>query len=104
MMKIMKGLKCGGKMYVILIYDLKDIDYANRQRNIHNICKKYLYKTQNSVFEGDITNVQFIKLKRELKQYVIKDKDSLVIFKITNKNWFKKEYVSSEKISTDNFI
>ena len=52
-MKSMKGLKCGGDMYVILVYD---INLENKEgqkvlRKVFKICKKYLVHIQNSEFE-----------------------------------------------------
>ena len=66
-MKNMKVLKCGGNMYVILVYD---INLENKEgqrvlRNVFKTCKKYLVHIQNSVFEGDITKVQLVKLKTD---------------------------------------
>ena len=52
----MKDLKCGGKMYVILVYDI-DLEEKEGQkvlRNVFKICKKYLVHIQNSVFEGEL--------------------------------------------------
>ena len=49
----MKDLKYGGDMYIILVYDIKQVDdYAKVQRKVFQICKRYLYHVQNSVFEG----------------------------------------------------
>ena len=67
-MKNMKVLKCGGNMYVILVYD---INLENKEgqrvlRNVFKTCKKYLVHIQNSVFEGELLESQAIKLKAEL--------------------------------------
>ena len=67
-MKNMKVLKCGGNMYVILVYD---INLENKEgqkvlRNVFKTCKKYLVHIQNSVFEGELLDSQAIKLKSEL--------------------------------------
>ena len=39
----MKGLKCGGNMYVILVYDinLEEREGQKVLRNVYKICKKY---------------------------------------------------------------
>ena len=56
-------------MYIILMYDIKQIDDYNKvQRKVYQICKKYLYHVQNSVFEGELSEAQIIKLKIELRQ------------------------------------
>ena len=61
-MKNMKVLKCGGNMYVILVYD---INLENKEgqrvlRNVFKTCKKYLVHIQNSVFEGELLESQAI--------------------------------------------
>ena len=70
-MKNMKDLKCGGNMYVILVYDinLEDDDGKKALRNVFKTCKKYLIHIQNSVFEGELLDSQIIKLKSELDRY-----------------------------------
>ena len=69
-MKNMKVLKCGGNMYVILVYD---INLENKEgqrvlRNVFKTCKKYLVHIQNSVFEADLDYSSFLKLKEKLIQ------------------------------------
>ena len=85
-MKNMKVLKCGGNMYVILVYD---INLENKEgqrvlRNVFKTCKKYLVHIQNSVFEGELLESQAIKLKAELDRYIRDDKDSVILFKSRN--------------------
>lgn len=80
-------------MYIILIYDIsKEEKGQNRWRNIFKICKKYLSHIQNSVFEGEITNSQLKKMKLELKPYIDKDIDSVIVFKARQEKWVDKEY------------
>ena len=53
-MMSMKVLRCGGNMYVILVYDinLEEKEGQKVLRNVFKTCKKYLVHIQNSVFEG----------------------------------------------------
>ena len=68
MIKSIKDLEFGGKMYIILVYDIKQVDnFARVQRYVYKICKRYLVHVQNSVFEGEITVSNLIKLKEELR-------------------------------------
>lgn len=82
-------------MYVILIYDinLEKPKSANVLNRVFKICKKYLVHIQNSVFEGDILDSQLIKLKSELKKYIRKDVDDVIIFKARNERWLDKEFL-----------
>lgn len=106
-MKNMKGLKCGGKMYVILVYDinLEEKEGQKILRKIFKTCKKYLVHIQNSVFEGELLESQAIKLKAELDKYIRDDKDSIIIFKSRNQRWLEKEFWGRiEDDKTDNFL
>jgi CRISPR-associated endoribonuclease cas2 len=103
----MKVLKCGGNMYVILVYD---INLENKEgqrvlRNVFKTCKKYLVHIQNSVFEGELLESQAIKLKAELDRYIRDDKDSVILFKSRNQRWLEKEFLGMiEDDKTDNFL
>ena len=105
MIKSIKDLEFGGKMYIILVYDIKQVDnFARVQRYVYKICKRYLVHVQNSVFEGEITVSNLIKLKEELKRYLRCDLDSCIIFKSRNKKWLDKEFVSTEMEDNIQFI
>ncbi|WP_076461675.1 CRISPR-associated endonuclease Cas2 [Limosilactobacillus caccae] len=90
-------------MYVILVYDIKmDGDGSKVLRRVFKTCKKYLSHVQKSVFEGEITPAKLAALKKELKKWIREDKDSLIVFRSSNKKWLKKEFWGmdeSEKIS-----
>ena len=103
----MKGLKCGGKMYVILVYDvnLEEKEGQKVLRNVFKTCKKYLVHIQNSVFEGELLESQAIKLKAELDQYIREEKDSVILFKRRNQKWLDKEFLGKiEDNKTSNFL
>ena len=106
-MKNMKVLKCGGNMYVILVYD---INLENKEgqrvlRNVFKTCKKYLVHIQNSVFEGELLESQAIKLKAELDMHIRDNKDSVILFKSRSKRWMEKEFLGMiEDDKTDNFL
>ena len=106
-MKNMNVLKCGGNMYVILVYDinLEDKEGQKVLRNVFKTCKKYLVHIQNSVFEGELLESQAIKLKAELDRYIRDDKDSVILFKSRSSRWLEKEFLGKiEDDKTDNFL
>ena len=103
----MKVLKCGGNMYVILVYDinLEDKEGQRVLRKVFKTCKKYLVHIQNSVFEGELLESQAIKLKAELNSYIRDDKDSVILFKSRSQKWLAKEFWGKiEDDVTDNFL
>lgn len=106
-MKNMKGLKYGGDMYVILVYDinLEEKEGQKVLRNVFKICKKYLVHIQNSTFEGELLDSQVLKLKKELNKYIRNNKDSVIIFKSRNQRWLDKEFWGKvEEDKTSNFL
>ncbi len=103
----MKGLKCGGNMYVILVYDinLEDKEGQRVLRRVFKTCKKYLVHIQNSVFEGELLESQALKLKSELNRWIREDKDSVIFFKSRSQRWLEKEFWGKiEDDVTDNFL
>ena len=92
-------------MYVILVYDIKTDDGGQRVLNrTFKICKKYLCHIQNSVFEGELSNSQIIKLQYELNDIIRKEKDSVILFKSRNERWLEKEMWGTQEDKTSNFI
>ena len=80
-------------MYVILVYDIKnDQGGAKVLSKTFKTCKKYLMHIQNSVFEGEISEAQLLKLKMELNKVIREDRDSLIVFKCRNEKWIPKEF------------
>jgi len=86
-------------MYVILVYDIGE----GRVAKMLKLCRKYLNWIQNSVFEGEITEVKLKELKFKSKE-IMKDSDSLIIFTSRNEKWLEKEVIGEERSSVDNFI
>ncbi|MDU5082964.1 CRISPR-associated endonuclease Cas2 [uncultured Tissierella sp.] len=92
-------------MYVILVYDILADDNGPRvSRNTFKICKKYLTHIQKSVFEGNLTELNYMKLKTELSKHVRKDKDSILVFKSREERWLEKDYLGIADDKTSNFF
>jgi CRISPR-associated protein Cas2 len=80
-------------MYVILTYDIKLDDNGQRVLSkVFKLCKKYLIHIQNSVFEGEISESQIMKLNSELAKYIRKDLDSVILFKSRHERWLEKDF------------
>ena len=54
-------------MYMLMSYDVE----VGRTEKFKKLLRRYLNHTQYSVFSGDITEAQAIKLRRELSQLMI---------------------------------
>lgn len=104
--KTITDLEFGGdQMYIILMYDITMDEQGSRVlRNVFKICKKYLTHIQKSVFEGELTKLDLLKLKSELNKHVRQDKDSLIIFKSRDQKWLEKEFLGVIDDKTSNFF
>ena len=68
------------------------------------LCRRYLNWIQNSVFEGEITEVKLKELKAEASKVMDKSEDSIIIFQSREEKWLKKEVIGKEKNELDNFL
>ena len=87
-------------MYVILVYDMGE----KRVGKMLKHCRKYLNWIQNSVFEGEITEVKFKEMILGAKQIMDEETDSLIMFKSRNQKWLDKQVVGKERMEIDNFL
>ncbi len=92
-------------MYVVLVYDISQNNNGQKRwSHVFKICKKYLSHIQNSVFEGEITKVQLTKLQQELKPYIDKKEDSVILFQSRQEKWLSKEFWGKEDDKTSFFL
>jgi CRISPR-associated protein Cas2 len=68
------------------------------------LCRKYLNWIQNSVFEGEISEVNLKELIIKAKVIMEEETDSLIFFKSRNEKWLEKEVVGQERSKLDNFL
>lgn len=87
-------------MFVILTYDVGE----KRVNKVRKCLKKYLTWTQNSVFEGEITEGKLNKCLADVNKYIVRKEDSLYIYFVKNSNNIRKEVVGQQKNYDDLFI
>jgi CRISPR-associated protein Cas2 len=87
-------------MYIILVYDVGE----KRVSRMLKLCRKYLSWIQNSVFEGEITEVKLKELQGHARKLMNEEDHSLIIFKSRDQKWLEKQVIGKERASTDNFI
>ncbi|SCY28149.1 CRISPR-associated protein Cas2 [Ruminococcus sp. YE282] len=98
-------MKFGGKMYVILVYDIVTDDEGKKiLPKVFKTCKKYLTHIQNSVFEGNLSKPNSVALKKELEHYIRKDTDSVITFHTREERWMSKDFWGKFEDKTSNFI
>jgi len=77
-------------MYVIAMYDVGE----KRVGKMLKLLRRYLNWIQNSVFEGEITEVKLNELKIKARKLMDEKIDSLIIFKTRQEKWLEKEIVA----------
>ena len=87
-------------MYVIAMYDVGQ----KRVGKMLKLCRTYLNWIQNSVFEGEITEVKLLELKHRAMLIMDEETDSLIIFKTRQEKWLDKEIVGHERQNLDTFL
>ncbi|HKJ40664.1 MAG TPA: CRISPR-associated endonuclease Cas2 [Sunxiuqinia sp.] len=87
-------------MYVIAVYDVN----KRRVGKMLKLCRRYLNWIQNSVFEGEISEVKLLELKQEAMLLMDEETDSLIIFKARQERWLDKEIVGHERQNLDTFL
>jgi len=87
-------------MYIILVYDIGE----RRVGKMLKLCRQYLNWIQNSVFEGEITDVKLKELISRARKFMKEEDDSLIIFKSREQKWLEKEIIGQDKNDLDTFI
>jgi CRISPR-associated protein Cas2 len=87
-------------MYIILVYDIGE----KRVGKMLKLCRKYLNWIQNSVFEGEITEVKLKELEQRARQIMDEEADSIIIFKSRNEKWLDKQVIGVERSTLDQFL
>lgn len=80
-------------MYVILVYDINTETPAGagRLNHIFKACKRYLFHTQKSVFEGELTEAALKRLREDIGRIIDQELDAVIIFKSSTEKWVDRE-------------
>lgn len=83
-----------------MVYDFSE----KRVSKMLKLCRKYLNWIQNSVFEGEISEVRLKELLIESKQFMDEEEDSIIVFKGKSHMYMEKQIIGKERASTDIFL
>lgn len=87
-------------MYIILVYDIEE----KRVGKMLKLCRQYLNWIQNSVFEGELTEVKLKELLYKAKNIMNVEKDSIIVFSSRQEKWLEKQVIGKEKNELDNIL
>jgi len=63
-------------LFVVVVYDIN----VERVTKVCAYLRKFLFRVQNSVFEGEITKGQFTRMKSGLKKIIVDQEDTIRIY------------------------
>lgn len=93
--------------YIFLFYDIAD-EFSEvgkyRVAKVFKICKKYLKHHQKSIFRGNVTPSNQIKMINELKEVIDKDIDFITIVKVLNSGSFAEETIGTNKKDSESIF
>jgi CRISPR-associated protein Cas2 len=87
-------------MYIIIVYDVS----VERVLKVCNFLRSYLSWVQNSVFEGEITDSQFMRIENGLKNIIDENIDSIRIYIMRIKDVMNVKTLGIEKANLNNII
>jgi CRISPR-associated protein Cas2 len=87
-------------MYVLLVYDIRE----KRVGKMLKLCRRYLNWIQNSVFEGEISEVKLKELLSKAESFLDLSEDSVIIFKSRSQQWLEKEILGTERSQLGQFL
>jgi len=80
-------------LYVIIVYDVG----VERVNKIKKFLRTWLNWVQNSVFEGELTESEFIKVQQGIKNIIDKESDSVIIFKLKDRKFIDRNIIGVDK-------
>ena len=87
-------------MFVILVYDIAE----KRVAKVLKKTREYLYWVQNSVFEGEISEANYKKLKMELRRIIDEKEDSIIVCQLRTTKYSSREIIGLYKGSDTSFL
>lgn len=80
-------------MYVILVYDIG----VERLNAVRVFLKQYLNWVQNSVFEGELTESELMRIEAGLKEMIDKSLDCVTIYRLSSDKYLQTTVLGTPK-------
>ncbi|MEI7475493.1 MAG: CRISPR-associated endonuclease Cas2 [bacterium] len=86
--------------YAFVFYDISE----KRVQKVFKICKKYLIHYQYSVFRGEITPSNIIKMQNEFKKVINPKNDFISIILMQGDYVFEEKIIGTSKKDTEDIF
>lgn len=87
-------------MYVIIVYDVG----VERVNKVRTFLRQYMNWVQNSVFEGELTKAEFLKVKTQLKDLIDEKYDHIICYNSRDRKYLGIENIGTPKADISNII
>jgi len=87
-------------MYVIIVYDAG----VKRLNKVRIFLKQYLNWVQNSVFEGELTKAEYLRIRLRLKDLIDEDEDCIYMYSVRDRKYLEIDELGTRKAEIDTII
>jgi CRISPR-associated protein Cas2 len=87
-------------LYVVIVYDV-GVDRVNKVRTF---LRQYMNWVQNSVFEGELTKAEFLKVRSTLKELINESSDHIIFYSSRDKKYLGVENLGTPKADISNIF
>ena len=87
-------------MYVIAVYDVS----VERVNHVRKFLRQFMIWKQNSVFEGELTQAEFERVKSGVKEIIKEDEDYVIFYILRDERLLKRVEIGEPKADYDNVI
>ncbi len=87
-------------LYVVIVYDV-GVERVNR---IRIYLKQYLNWVQNSVFEGELTEPEYMKITSHIREIVDESLDHVICYKSRDKRYLDIDEIGTKKAEISTII
>ncbi|MDJ1422549.1 MAG: CRISPR-associated endonuclease Cas2 [Candidatus Methanoperedens sp.] len=87
-------------MYVVIVYDVG----VERVNKVRIYLKQYLNWVQNSVFEGELTESEYMRIMNRLKEIIDESLDHVICYKSRDKRYLDIDEAGTRKAEISTII
>lgn len=86
--------------YVVIVYDVG----VERVNKVRTFLRQYMNWVQNSVFEGELTKAELVKIRSKLKELIDENYDHIICYSSRDKKYLGIENIGTPKVDISNII
>lgn len=87
-------------MYVVIVYDIG----VERLNKVRIFLKQYLNWVQNSVFEGELTKHEYLKIMNRLNDIIDESEDYIICYKSKDRKYLEIDDIGTKKAEISTII